>query len=278
MGVEELPRVLTDEQVARFHRDGFLLLENVLTPDEVARYRAAVLDLVPADLSLPESWQVFNSRIKPLRSGGDQTWDTPELLPLMGNERLYRTVAQLLGTHRLRAFDGSIGITLRNDALGDEVLSQGLHVDASVPPGVDFLFTPEEVQLGGCYYLTDVAPGGGGIHVVPGGHRIVEEEVRAARAAGADGRALHQGWKRITHLETVEVTGPAGSFALLHHLMPHAASHNRRPTTRVAQFMRYVRVPHPHGEDRPLPRERYDAARLAAMSPLTRRLLGLDPW
>ncbi|MDT0321500.1 hypothetical protein [Streptomyces millisiae] len=80
------------------------------------------------------------------------------------------------------------------------------HVDASVPPGMDFLFTPEEV--------------------------------RAARAAGADGRALHHGWKRITHLETVEVTGPAGSFALLHHPMSHAASRNRRPTTRVAQFMR----------------------------------------
>lgn len=47
MGVEELPRVLTDEQVARFHRDGFLLLENVLTPDEVARYRAAVLGSPP---------------------------------------------------------------------------------------------------------------------------------------------------------------------------------------------------------------------------------------
>ncbi|MGP3970069.1 hypothetical protein [Streptomyces sp. 6N223] len=73
------------------------------------------------------------------------------------------------------------------------------------------------------------------------------------------------------------MTGPAGSFALLHHLMPHGASHHRRPATRIAQFMRHVRVPHPHGADRPQPPERYDAAQLAAMTPLTRRLLGVDP-
>jgi hypothetical protein len=27
-----------------------------------------------------------------------------------------------------------------------------------------------------------------------------------------------------------------------------------------------------------MPRERYDEAQCAAMTPLTRRLLGLDPW
>jgi hypothetical protein len=271
--------VLTKEQVARFHQDGYLLVEGVLTPEETGRYRRAALDLLPADLSLPAHWHAYHGRIKPMRSRDDDCLDTPELIPLMGNERLYRVMVQLFGTHRLRAFDGSIGITLRNDGLKGEVRSQDLHIDASVPPDADFLFTPEEVQLGGCYYLTDVAPGGGGIHVVPRGHRILEEEVRAARAAGEYGHALRDLWKRrIRQLESVEVTGPAGSFALLHHLMPHGASHNRLPTTRVAQFMRYVRIPHPHGEDRPMPRERYDEAQCAAMTPLTRRLLGLDPW
>jgi phytanoyl-CoA dioxygenase PhyH len=276
--------MLTDKQVERFREDGFLLVEGVLTPEEIGRYRDAVLGLVPADLSLPAHWQVYDGRVKPKRSRDDPDddgFDTPELLPLMGNETLYGVMVRLFGTHRLRVFDGSVGITFRNDGLRGQVLSQELHIDVSVPPETDFLFTPEEVQLGGCYYLTDVEPGGGGIHVVPGGHRIVEEEVMAARAAGQDGRALHRGWKKFTHLtgESVEVTGPAGSFALLHHLMPHGASHNRRPTTRIAQFTRYVRVPHPHGADRPMrPREAYDDAQLAAMSPLTRRLLGLDPW
>ncbi|MDT0442222.1 phytanoyl-CoA dioxygenase family protein [Streptomyces johnsoniae] len=273
-----LQPVLTDEQVARFHRDGYLLVENVLTPEETDRYRRAVLGLLPGDLTLPAHWSVHNGRIKPLHPDGNDRFDIPELIPLMGNETLYRVMAQLFGTPRLRVFDGSVGITVRNDGLADQVLSQHLHLDASVPADTDFLFTPQEVQLGGCFYLTDVEPRGGGIHVVPRGHTIVREEVEAARAAGGDGRALHDGWRRITHLDSVEVTGPAGSFALLHHLMPHGASHNRRPTSRVAQFTRYVQIPHPHGADAPPPPGHWDAAGLAAMTPLTRRLFGLDPW
>ena len=69
----------------------------------------------------------------------------------------------------------------------------------------------------------------------------------------------------------------AGDFALLHHLMPHGASHNRRPTTRVAQFLRFVRDDQPHGYGSQPPRP-YNAAQLGAITPLGRRLLGLDSW
>ncbi|MGW8726157.1 phytanoyl-CoA dioxygenase family protein [Streptomyces sp. NPDC055808] len=275
-----LPSLLTAEQVECFQRDGYLLVENALTAQETAHYRAAILDLVPPGLSLPPHWRVMDGRIKPYLPHRDQTINTPALIPLMGNETLYHVMAQLHGTPRLHAFDGSVGITLRNDARPDEVLSQRLHLDASVPPEKDFLFTAEELQLGGCYYLTDVEQDGGGIHVVPQGHRLVEEEVRSARARGVNSRSLHSSWRNITHHRSVEVTGPAGSFVLMHHLMPHAASHNRRSLARIAYFMRYVRTPHAHGAHLPeLPGGReYDAAQLGAMTPLTRRLLGLDPW
>ncbi|GAA3089103.1 phytanoyl-CoA dioxygenase family protein [Streptomyces rectiviolaceus] len=273
-----LPHVLTDEQVAQFRHDGYLLIENVLTPGETDHYRSVILDLVPRDLAFPQEWRVADGRIKPHRLHEDQTFDVPGLIPLMGNETLYQVMAQLHDTYRLRAFDGSIGITLRNDAHPDQVRSQRLHLDASVPPDTDFLFTAQELQLGGCYYLTDVEPGGGGIHVVPRGHRLVEEEVRAAGSAGVNGRELYGNWQHIAHLKSIEVSGAAGSFVLLHHLMPHAASHNRRPTARIAHFMRYVPVPHAHGAHVPLPHDRYDDTQLAAMTPLTRKLLGLDPW
>ena len=273
-----LDSILGEDDVARFWDDGYLLLRNVLSRSEAAHFARCVFDLVPRDLTIPEPWQARSGRLKPYRQSADgrrdDCIDTPELLPLFGNERLYAVAAQLLGSSALRLFDGSVGITLRNLADADEARSQGLHLDASVPPEADaFLGTLEEVQLGGCFYLTDVLESGGGIHVVPGAHRRVLEEA----AAVPGGRHLHENWTRFPAVESVEVTGEAGDFALLHHLMPHAASHNRRPTARAALFLRYVRVDHPHGYGAAPPR-RYGEAQLEAMSPLLRRLLGVEPW
>jgi ectoine hydroxylase-related dioxygenase (phytanoyl-CoA dioxygenase family) len=237
--LETVEPVLTEAEVSRFWEQGYLLVKGVLGREEAARYRALILDMVPRDLSIPAHWHMNAGRIKPMNPDGDHTFDTPELLPLLFNERLYAVAAQLLGSPRLRSGDASLGITLRN-ASGGHILSQTPHLDASVPSDIEnFLFTPEELQVGGCYYLGDVEPEGGGIHVVPGGHRLVEEKARGR----AGGRHLYADWKRIDDFpETVEVTGEAGDFALLHHLMPHAASHNRRPAPRVAQFTRFLRA------------------------------------
>jgi hypothetical protein len=268
---------LREEEVAQFWADGYLLLRGVLSRDEAEHYRQAALDLFPRDLSVPEGWRARQGRFKPYKIHNDgrrdDCCDTPELLPLFAHPRLYAAMAQLLGSPNLRVYDGSIGFSFRNDANMERARSQNLHLDWSLGPDDDLLLTPEELQLGGCFYLTDVEPDGGGIHVVPGGHRIVEDEARAH----PDGRHLHDDWSDLEHLESVEVTGHAGDFALLHHLMPHGASHNRRNTTRVAQFLRYVREDQPHGYGSQ-PVRAYNDAQLDVMTPLARRLLGLDSW
>jgi len=268
-----LAPVLCEAEVTQFWEQGYLLLRGVLPRDEAERYRQLILDVVPRDLTLPADWGSARGRIKPYHSNRDDCWDTPELLALFANERLVAIVAQLLETTRLRVFDGSLGITLRDDAGEDRGRSQNLHLDCSVPPSVAFAFTLEEVQLGGCFYFSKVEPGGGGIHVVPRGHRLVEEEARAV----PNGRHLYEDWKNLGDLDSVEVTGDPGDFVLLHHLMPHAASYNRRPTARVAQFLRFVREDQPHGYGR-LPPRQYSQAQLDAISPLGRCLLGLDSW
>lgn len=271
--------VLSQEEVDRFWRDGYLLIRRVLTRQEARHHAGLILDLLPRDLRVPDHWEAYDGRFKPFNTPGNQTFDGPEFIPLFQNERLYRVAAQLLGHPRLLVRDGSVAITMRNDTAHPSELSQDLHIDPAVPEEADeFLLTPEEVEIGGCYYFTDVAPGGGGIHVVPGGHRIVEAESRAAR----QGRQLYDKWRNIPDLKTVEVTGQAGDFVLTHHLMPHAASHNRRPDVRVAQFFRYARDDQPWdaGErpgDRPAGHS-YNDLQTAAMTPLGRRLLGVDSW
>ncbi|MFJ9472535.1 phytanoyl-CoA dioxygenase family protein [Streptomyces caniferus] len=271
--------ILTQEEIDTFWRDGYLLIRGVLTKKEAKHFASLILDLLPRDLSIPDHWKAFDGRFKPFYTIGNQTFDGPEFIPLYQNERLYHVMAQLLQHSQLLVRDGSVAITMRNDTPHESDLSQDLHIDPAVPEDVDdFLFTPEEVEIGGCYYFTDVEPGGGGIHVVPGGHRIVEEEAGAVPR----GRQLHDKWRNIPHLKSVEVTGQAGDFVLTHHLMPHAASHNRRPEARVVQFFRYSRDDQPWGSsDRPGDRSAdryYNDLQTAAMTSLGRKLLGVDSW
>lgn len=266
---------LSTDQLDTFDRDGFVLLPGALTRAEAEHFRDLITGLVPRNLDLPPHWHVAGGRIKPMFAEGNQSFFTPELIPLLVNPVLYAAACQLLGSDQLRVSDGSIGITLRNDANQDTTLSQTLHLDASVPVDQDFALTQQELQVGGCYYLTDVEPDGGGIHVVPGGHRLVEEEVRAH---GPGGRQLHQNWKRITHLTSQEVTGQAGDFAMLHHLMPHAASHNRRPTSRVAFFVRFVREDQTWGQGAAPAPGTFDDDQVSAMGDLGRKLFGVEPW
>ncbi|MFJ6199260.1 phytanoyl-CoA dioxygenase family protein [Micromonospora sp. NPDC092111] len=273
------PPAITQDEVDRFWADGFLVVRGALSRQEADHFAELIRALLPGDLRIPDHWQAFDGRFKPFQAPGVQTFDGPDFIPLFQNERLYAVMTRLLRSHRLLVRDGSLAITMRNDTAHASELSQQVHLDPAVPEDVDdFLFTPEEIEIGGCFYFTDVAPHGGGIHVVPGGHRLVEEAARGVPG----GRQLHDKWRNITDLETVEVTGSAGDFVLMHHLMPHAASHNRNSTTRVAQFLRYSRDDAPWGMgERPGDRpgaNGFDEAQLAAMTPLGRKLLGVDPW
>jgi hypothetical protein len=270
---------LSQGEVDLFWEQGYLVVPGVLTPDEARHFGNLVLNLLPRDLRIRDDWQSVDGRIKPFYTPGNETFDGPDFIPLWQNSILYAVMAQLHEYPNLQMNDGSVAITIRNTGAKDSPLSQEVHIDPAVPEDVDnFLFTAEELEIGGCYYFTDVEPGGGGIHVVPGGHRIVEQEA----SVDARGRQLHDRWRDITHLETVEVTGKAGDFVLMHHLMPHAASHNRRSTTRLAQFFRYGRDDHPYPSgDRPgdPPAGKcFNDLQLRAMTPLGRKLMGVDQW
>ncbi len=48
-----MERVLTDEEVASYHEQGYVLVKGCLSAQEGERYRRIILDMVPRDLTIP---------------------------------------------------------------------------------------------------------------------------------------------------------------------------------------------------------------------------------
>jgi hypothetical protein len=292
---------LSPKQVDQFLRSGFLVLKGVLSRAEADNFRQKIIDMVPRDLNIPLPWAISAGRIKPYHEGyheqetrygheDDGIFDTPELLPLLCNETVYRAASQLMGRSNIRVQDGTIGITLRSDDVifraggrresdidsARAAMSQPLHVDPSIPDDADnFTFSESEVQIGAVYYLTDVESKGGGLFAVPGSHVLVREECEASD----HGRRLHNGWIGIEGFPPpVEVIGDAGDVILTHYLLAHGASHNRRVRTRIAYFTRYSCLDHPFFPPPTPTADRFNTRQLSAMGAIGRKLMGVDPW
>jgi hypothetical protein len=266
---------LTDAQLDEFWQEGFLLLKGILTAEETATAKGAILNMVPRDLVFPEYFGSTQGRLKPYNPEGTQSFYTAELLPLLCNEKLYGAAADILESEYLSARDGSVGISLKDG--GSEGLIQRLHLDMRRPEPEDLSeeHLRYKVGIGGCYYLSDVEENGAGIHVIPQGPRMAEEIMLNEE----DGLTRFENWRNINELApSIEVTGEAGDFVLMHHMMPHGASRNKNPSPRIAQFSRMYRMSEEdarvaNGPDKPLA-----PGAEGVLTELGRKLFGLDPW
>ena len=265
-------RVLTADQVDHFWTEGYVLVEAALTPAETARAHAGIMGLLPGDLHFPGSYASHGGRIKPHNPDGNHSYYTPELIPLLVSERVYGAAVDIFGHEFLGVGDGSVGITLKDSS--GPTLSQRLHLDTRRPKVVNETTLRQEVGIGGCYYLSDVEERGAGIHIVPGGPRIVTE--RALKQAQTGDVEFPKPFD--DYPDAIEILGSAGDFVMMHHLMPHAASRNRLGRPRVAQFTRYRYLDLPNASRVRTPESDFSTEQLAEITPLGRKLLGLDPW
>ena len=265
-------RVLSADQVAHFWGEGYVLVEQAVTAEETRRAHDAIMSLLPADLHIPDEYASHGGRIKPHNPDGNHSYYTPDLIPLLVSERLYGAAVDIFGHKFLGVGDGSVGITLKDSA--GPTLSQGLHLDMHRPEEINETTLRNKVGIGGCYYLSHVDARGAGIYIIPGGPQIVMERALAQAASG------DVVFPKVfdDYPEPVEITGAAGDFVMMHHLMPHAASRNRLGRPRVAQFTRYRHLDAADAARARTTDDRFSSDQLGAMTPLGRKLFGLDAW
>ncbi len=212
-----MPEGLTRAQ--RFHLDayGYVLLENILRPDEVARMKAALYRM-KADPSL-EAKRVYTHRRGDHHTlFGHLVEYDPALLEYAVHPRLIPLVEDLVGgSVRLEESEAIINRRDPNADLNElrkrRSTPVGFHTGTRHGWGTYF----ERDRFHALFvktlaYLTDVGPEDGGTAVIPGSHKMSWPQQEMIQAAMEDERLIHQ------------IVAPAGSVLLFPESLIHSTT------------------------------------------------------
>lgn len=219
----------------RFHLDiyGYILLENILTPEEVARMKAALYRL-KADPDLAARRVYTHKRGGHYQLFGHLVEYDPALLAYAVHPKLIPLVEDLIGGG-VRLEESEAIINRRNP----EADLNALRLCHSNPIG----FHTGTRHGWGTYtennrfhalfvktlaYLTDVGPEDGGTAVIPGSHKMSWPQQEMIEAALADKRLIHQ------------IVAPAGSVLLFPESLIHSTTEIVSDTERVILVSGYT--------------------------------------
>ncbi len=223
----------TPAQRLQFDVYGYILLENVLTPDEVTRMKDALYRL-KAEPDLERHRVYINQRAGHIFHVGHVVEYDPALLEYATHPRLLPLVEEAVGGS-VRLEETEAIINRRDPALdaagwaGRQTLPTGFHTGTRHGWGTYY----EKNHFHGLFvktlaYLTDVGPDDGGTAVIPGSHRLSWPEREIVDAALSDERLIHQ------------VEARAGSVLLFSEALVHSTTAIRSNNERVILVSGYT--------------------------------------
>ena len=218
-----------------FDVNGYLIVENVLTSEEVERYKSAAARV------LPETG-------KPQITGMIEA--DPAFTELMDNPIMFPIAIKLLGAHIQVA--GSTLISNRRE----NKFVQDWHQDGPVSTKYRNVAYPTPlIQLRFAYFLTDCPDTSyGGLSIIPGSHK--------AKTPMPDGIYDMPG-------VTVPVLGKAGSVFAFHNALWHGGMPNQTDSARITAHIIYSPI-----WLRPVKNHRYREDFKRGLTPVRRLLLG----
>jgi ectoine hydroxylase-related dioxygenase (phytanoyl-CoA dioxygenase family) len=214
--IEAMAPVLDDAEIARWERDGYAILREAITPQEIAAAAALVWRLSQASPDDRSSW--YQPRVQGIMV---QHFQSAEQEAVRRSPRIHKAFAQLWGTANLWPSIDRMGFSapVTQEA---PFRASPLHWDCS-------LHWPIPYAMFGVLYLGDTAPDQGAFRLVPGFHHGLQGWMESLgdqdpRAVYLDDRA-------------VPVAGSAGDLIICRHDLPHGASPNHAQHPRLVQYI-----------------------------------------
>lgn len=272
-------RVIGPADRTRFFEQGYLVLEGVVPPALCARVREAISEFTGVVEEDPRTWDKHAAQghgIVPLHHA-QALWDVRQL------PELHAAFAALYGLEQLWVTIDRVSVKAPAALFERPYRVDPVHWDGDPRQ-------PAARSIQGLVYLTDTAPEQGAFCCVPELYRGLAPWL----AVHADDPNPLQ--PDVTGFEVVPVGGPAGSLVVWDRRMPHSSGANLHTRPRWVQYV----AMHPAGDEtaRQALRRLYQEKRPpawalrqavpgqrdpepgppATLTPLGRRLAGVDPW
>ena len=282
--------MLSNADRAFFDEHGYLVVPGLIPAAQVDAVVDAIWEFLDFDRHDPSGWYQ-----KPHRHNGMvEMYHHQALWDVRQNPRVHELFSELFGREDLWVFLDRANFKPPPNPAHPEYDHPGMvHWD------LDVRQQPLPYQIQGVLYLVDTRAGEGGFQCVPGVHRWVSEWAQGRTDEDIRHQQLHERFPdEMTPV--VEVEAQAGDFIIWNSALPHGNHRNGSPKPRLAQYVRcfpaepdnhelcaariqsWRQRAHPSFQNPRAfpgdPRRREAESPPAELSPLGRRLLGIDHW
>ena len=219
--------MLTQDQIDFYNENGYLLVEDAVTPEQLDRLRKVTYDLIDQSRTVTESDNQFD-----LDEG--HSADNPRLTRIKLPHKIDPVYWDVLVNSRMTK--------VLNTLLGDNVLLQTSKLNTKAPGGgqavewhQDWAFYPatNDSMLAFGLMLEDVDQKNGPLQVIPGSHK---GPVLAHTMDGVFCGAVNPDDPDFHHDQAVTLTGKAGSMTVHHVRALHGSAPNVSDRNRLILF------------------------------------------
>ncbi|MBM3670400.1 MAG: phytanoyl-CoA dioxygenase family protein [Actinobacteria bacterium] len=226
-----MPTVLTDAQVADYERDGFLVIPDAISPEDIAELQAVTSEFVERSRTVTEHTEVFDlepahTPEKPLlrRVKTPEKWH-PTYARMVRHPKILGALEDLWGT----------GIRYQTSKLNMKVAGYG----SSLEWHQDWAFYPhtnEDLAVVGIM-IDDIDEDNGAMMIVPGSHRgpIEDHSYDGIFTGGIDPTKAQADFSKA-----ISVCGKAGSISIHHVRAIHGGPANRSGRDRRYFLLQYT--------------------------------------
>ncbi len=278
-------RVLTEKDLRFFDENGYLRVPNAVPIENCQAVIDAIFDNLGMDPDDPRDWYR-----PPLSPGGMiEMYHHPAMWNNRQNPKVHAIYTDLFGTEKLWVSFDRVNLKPPQNPDHPEYDHKGfMHWDADITRAATSKFGVQ-----GVLYLADTTSDMGGFHCAPGHHKKVLEWANAAPRQPGDKMDM-------TGVPVMPIPGKAGDLVIWNRLLYHGNGHNRTHCPRLAQYIAMYDIsegdawtkgredrihrwmnrlppdaPWAPGDPRQV-EQKYGTT--AALTPLGRKVLGLDEW